>query len=128
MYINKEQRWVGWYKGGGGWVGWCKGGGGWGGLVQGKGQRGGLVQGKGRVGWAGAREGDKGGVVVGGKGWVGKVGAATRHHKVRGGVDDGCYKGTQGMGGLGIVSIRTLLFRFEPLLTRLSTDNVWLKT
>ena len=51
-----------------------------------------------------------------------------------GGVDDGCCKGwgviggTQCMGGLGIVSIRTLLFRFEPLLTRPSTDNVWLKT
>ena len=44
------------------------------------------------------------------------------------GVIGGCCKGTQGMGGLGIVSIRTLLFRFEPLLTRLSTDNVWLKT
>ena len=73
-------------------------------------------------------------------GW-GRLGAATRHHKVsgwmtaaaRGGgrlgaAARGCYKGTQGMGGLGIVSIRTLLFRFEPLLTRLSTDNVWLKT
>ena len=42
-------------------------------------------------GWAGTRERaggvgcDKGGVVVGGKGWVGKAGAATRHHKVRGG-------------------------------------------
>ena len=55
-------------------MGWYKGGGGWGGLVQGKG----------RVGWY-TGGGDKGGVVVGGKGWVGKVGAATRHHKVRGG-------------------------------------------
>ena len=31
---------------------------------------------------------------VGGNGWVGKVGAATRHHKVRGGwLDDGCCTG-----------------------------------
>ena len=42
----------------------------------------------------------------GGREGVGGDGAAAR----------GCYKGTQGMGGLGIVSIRTLLYRFEPLL------------
>ena len=126
---------MGWYKGGGGWggrEGWGKGGGG-----VGKGGGGGLAQGKGRVGWAGTREGvtREGWEGVGGegggcykapqgKGWVAWMTAAARG----GAAARGCYKGTQGMGGLGIVSIRTLLFRFEPLLTRLSTDNVWLKT
>ena len=45
---------------------------------------GGLVQGNG-VGWYTGGGGGWGRLVVGGKGWVGKVGAATRHHKVRGG-------------------------------------------
>ena len=66
-------------------MGGYKGGGGVGGLVQGRGWWGGLVQEKGRVGWAGTREG----VTREGAGVECCLphgeGAATRHHKVRGG-------------------------------------------